>query len=455
MSYESKALREERANVVKQMNDLTAKVAEENRNFSPEEAAKYDNMDAHQEELRNKISDAERIEHADQLKAELDKPVETVNRSVRPQKVATRKDQLLALQGFLLGPDNCRSEHYEAADKLGFNINSRSMPISLLQNAPRHSGDAYKAVEARGSSTAIQSLTNANGGYSVPDSIIGQVEEAILNKNTMRQYASIIRTASGETLKIPTVDDTMEVGQIIAEGSTAVLKSVGFGQVSIPCFNYTSNAVRASKQVLTDSVLNLPAMIGEQLGNRVGRALNSHFTVSASTNYANNPQGLMTVAPASSTAAGTASSASVTYSELLNLMHSVPYDYRKNPGCVWTMSDGTFKVLRNLTDTQGRPLWHVNLEVGAPDTFLGYPVVINQDIVDQALNARFIGFGDMSAYKIRDVASAELVRLNERFALSGEVAWVYFSRHGGKFVNPFSSTSTDAPFKVLVSGSST
>jgi hypothetical protein len=42
------------------------------------------------------------------------------------------------------------------------------------------------------------------------------------------------------------------------------------------------------------------------------------------------------------------------------------------------------KVIRKLKDTTGRPIWTPGLRdgiaLGQPDTLLGYPVVVNQDI---------------------------------------------------------------------------
>jgi HK97 family phage major capsid protein len=52
-----------------------------------------------------------------------------------------------------------------------------------------------------------------------------------------------------------------------------------------------------------------------------------------------------------------------------------------------------------------------------------------------AANAKSILFGDLKSYWIRDVMDVSLVRFGEKYMDAGQVGFVAFSRHDGKFIN--------------------
>ena len=70
-----------------------------------------------------------------------------------------------------------------------------------------------------------------------------------------------------------------------------------------------------------------------------------------------------------------------------------------------------------------------------PDTILGYPVVINQDVAAMGVSAKSILFGDFSNYFVRDALDVRLVRLDERYADTLEVGFIAFQRTDGNLIN--------------------
>jgi HK97 family phage major capsid protein len=93
------------------------------------------------------------------------------------------------------------------------------------------------------------------------------------------------------------------------------------------------------------------------------------------------------------------------------------------------------RVLQYSGDAVGVPMWVPGLTNGAPDTILGYPYTINQSVAVPGSNAKCILFGDFSKYLIRDVRDITLLRLDERFAEFGQVAFLAFSRHDGDLLD--------------------
>jgi len=71
-----------------------------------------------------------------------------------------------------------------------------------------------------------------------------------------------------------------------------------------------------------------------------------------------------------------------------------------------------------------------------PDTILGCPVVINNDVATMAASAKSILFGDFSFYYIRDVMQAELFRFTDSaYAKLGQVGYLAWMRTGGNLLD--------------------
>jgi HK97 family phage major capsid protein len=124
---------------------------------------------------------------------------------------------------------------------------------------------------------------------------------------------------------------------------------------------------------------------------------------------------------------------SVTYADLVDLMHSVDPAYRGN--AVWMLHDSTLKAIKKLVDSQGRPLWSAGLASGDPDTILGSRFVVNQSMPVMAASAKSILYGDCSKYLIRDVSDIQLVRLNERYGEYHQVGFLAFYRGDGDLLD--------------------
>ena len=125
----------------------------------------------------------------------------------------------------------------------------------------------------------------------------------------MRQAASIIRTDSGADLPIPTANDTAQTGAILDINTQVANQDVTFGQLVLKAWKYSSKQVLVPVELMQDSAVNLPAMLGEMLGERIGRIQNTHFTTGAGTTL---PFGITVQAVAGPTGAAGAASPTAT-----------------------------------------------------------------------------------------------------------------------------------------------
>ncbi|MER6431588.1 phage major capsid protein [Streptomyces sp900105245] len=267
--------------------------------------------------------------------------------------------------------------------------------------------------------------TGAAGGYMVPAPFRAQLIETMKFYSSMRDVAEVITTDTGATLPWPTNDDTANVGAILGENTQVTEQDVTIGTNDVGAYMYTSKLVRVSLQLLNDSAFNLEQWLAGVLGRRIGRAQNAHFTTGTGTAQ---PEGVQTNSVVGKTGA-TGQTTSVTYDDLIDLIHSVDPAYRNSGRAGFMLNDATLGAARKLKDGQNRPLWEPSVQVGVPDGLLGYKYTVNQDMPVMAANAKSILFGDFFAgYLIRDVTDVQMLRLAERYADYLQVGFLAFAR---------------------------
>jgi HK97 family phage major capsid protein len=277
--------------------------------------------------------------------------------------------------------------------------------------------------------TRAQSTTNSAGGYTIPPGFLVRITETLKAFGGILNAAEVINTDSGNPLQWPTFDGTSQSGQILSENTQETALDMTFGSKSLGAFTYSSRIVLVSLQLLQDSAFDLDGFVARQLGIRIGRAVAPHLATGTGSGQ---PEGLFTNATAGKTGT-TGQTTSVIYDDLVDLIHSVDPAYRAQDNCRFVLADSSLKVIRKLKDSQGRPLWEPSLQVGAPDTILGYGYVVDQGVPTMAANAKSIGFGDIrSAYVVRQVAGGQMLRLAERYADFLQVGYLGFLRLDAK-----------------------
>lgn len=282
-------------------------------------------------------------------------------------------------------------------------------------------GDAYVDQEVRNvlrEHRAQTAGTTTAGGYTVPTELASFIEKSMIASGPM--YSSdlftVINTAAGNTFNIPTVDDTAVTAEAHTEGGTVTDdggKDVTFGQKSLGAYAFDSEWVRWSAELNADSVLNMESLLGELLGERLGRIANSKLTTGSGSS---DVEGIVTNSAAGKVAAATNA---VTADEIIDLIHSVDPAYRSAPSTAIMMDDTTLAAIRKLKDGNGNYLWQMgNYQAGVPQTILGYNVAVNQDMagIGDGASSKVMLFGDMKKFYVRKVGAPALYVARERFA---------------------------------------
>ena len=281
--------------------------------------------------------------------------------------------------------------------------------------------------------------TTTLGGFLVPQGYVYDIEQAMKYYGPMLSTSSIMQTASGNPMPYPNSNDTTNVGAILAEGAQLTSSTdMSIGNLTFGAFKFTTNMIKVSIELLQDSAFDIDAYVKAQMAERNGRILNTKFTVGAGTTE---PKGIVTAATLGATAVGSSgndggsgtAANSIGTKDLTELIHSVDPVYRQ--GAAFMMHDSTLKSIRELLDKQGRPIFQRDFASDVPSTILGYPYYINNDMAQIATTNKTVLFGQLKKYLVRQVKEVSIVRLNERFADFGQVAFVGFSRYDGNLLD--------------------
>ena len=394
-------LRDQRAGVWEQMKEVMGLAEREGRELTAEEREKYDRAEADLDRIGADLERAERHEARG-------KQLETVDRLQLVVEGETRGD----------APSDDR---YNRA----FNGYLRGVALSEMDP-----GDAKALRTGWQEARALGVATQSAGGYLAPADFDANLRETILTYSNLLQSVQVINTDSGVAFSWPTVNDTANVGAILAENTQVTEQDVVFGTAQIGAYKYTSKMVRVSMELLQDAAFDVEGFLRRALAERVGRIWNQHFTTGTGSGQ---PLGIVTGATAGKVGT-TGQTTTVTYDDLIDLIDSIDPAYQGN--AAFMLNASTRKSIRKLKDTTGMPLWQPSIQAGVPDQLLGYGYVINTDMPVPAANAKSILFGDFrAAYLVRQVLGIQILRLNERYADFGQSAFLGFARADGTVQN--------------------
>jgi len=293
-------------------------------------------------------------------------------------------------------------------------------------------------------------LQGTGAGYFVPVGFVDEVEMALKYYGPMLDVATIMTTASGQPMPYPTDNDTSNTGEQVGEGAQVATQDVTISAVQFGAYKFSTKMIKVSLELLQDSAFDIESYLKEKFAIRLGRIINNKTTVGAGSG-SSTINGIVTAATAGPIATGAATNdggsetgaTSIGSDDLLELEHSVDILYRRD--AMYMMHDSTLKVIKKVKDKYGRPLWMPGLAVREPDTINGYKYAINNDMATVAANAKTVLFGALKKYVIRQVKELSVMRLDERFADYGQVAFIGFARYDGNLVDAGTN-----PVKYLV-----
>lgn len=263
------------------------------------------------------------------------------------------------------------------------------------------------------------------GGYTVPTEMLNRIHEAMKDYGGLASVAQILTTDSGHTLEWPTSDGTAEEGELIGENSQASEGDVVFGIKNLGAKKLSSKVIRVSNELLNDSGIDIQGFLASRIGSRLGRGEAKFLVQGTGAGTPEQPTGLQASVTGTTTAA---SSSEFTWQEVNGLIHSIDPAYRRAANFRIGLNDNTLKLMTEMEDLQGRPLWLPAVSGAAPATILNVPYFVDQGIADIGVNAKFMYAGDFAQFIIRRVRYMVLKRLVERYADFDQTGFLAFHR---------------------------
>ncbi len=273
---------------------------------------------------------------------------------------------------------------------------------------------------------ALQIGTDSEGGYLVPSEFERTLVQALEEQNIFRQLARVITTASGDR-KIPVVASKGTASWVEEEG-TIPESDDAFGQVSIGVYKLAT-VIKISEELLNDSIFNLEQYIAREFARRIGtKEEEAFFTGDGS----GKPTGILAASGGAGLGVTAAATSAITFDEIMDLYYSLKSPYRRN--AVFITNDATVKAIRKLKDGNGQYLWQPAVTVGEPDTLFGRPIRTSSYVPTITGGAKVLAFGDFSYYWVADRQGRSFQRLNELYAVTGQVGFKATQRVDGKLI---------------------
>lgn len=429
-------LRQQMERVAAGMLAITALAEKENnRGLSSDELTKWKAMQADYESLEASLKAAETTSTIDATLRKIE------NGSVRIDE--TNIEQIRA--AFKMSPAEKRRKENES------DPHAKAFSVYLRSGENRLDHDSRSVLEAvnqgldQNFRNAMSTTTGSQGGYIIPQGFSGMLEEAKKWFGGIDGIVGKFTTGTGNPWPWPTINDTTNRGRIIGQNVQVVETDLVFGQVTFNAYIGSSDLILIPLALMQDSYFDLDALVARLIGIRLGRLYNWKCTVGTGTNE---PTGLVTAATTAGNilTLGAGNTASIAYTNLVDLEHLVDPAYRENETSRWMFSDTMLKLIKKLVDGQNRPLWQPGLTAsfqvgasvinGSKPKILEHEYVVNNDMAVPAANAYSALFGDLSTFKVREVAGDTTVLvLRERYADYLQVGFLAFQRFDSNLID--------------------
>ncbi len=275
---------------------------------------------------------------------------------------------------------------------------------------------------------ALQIGSDAEGGYLTPDEFEHTLVEALEEEDIFRGLANTIQTSSGDR-KLPVVATKGDASWVDEEGANPESDD-SFKQVTLSAYKLAT-MIKISEELLNDSAFDLESYVAKEFGRRIGTKEEEAFFVGDGTGK---PTGILDATGGGQLGKSTSGTTAISFDEIMDLFYSLKSPYRKN--ATFLMNDSTVKAIRKLKDGGGQYIWQPSMVAGTPDTILNRPVLTSAYMPEISAGNKTVAFGDFKYYWIADRQGRSFKRLNELFAVTGQVGFVATQRVDGKLILP-------------------
>lgn len=262
--------------------------------------------------------------------------------------------------------------------------------------------------EIRSHSFEKRDVLKSSTGSPVPTSFYDQVIMLARHVGPMLETSTILNTAGGENLQIPSLS-AYSTGTVSSEAAAIGESDPTFNAFkTLGAYKY-SFLTQISREMVEDAGVDILGFLATQTGNALGYAVNGALTTGTGTVQ---PTGIVTAAGSGITG-GTGVTGAFTADNLIDLVYSVDTAGRTLPGTGWQMNAQSIAAVRKLKDSAGQYLFSPSLSADARDLLLGYPIFENPAMASPATSAKSVIFGHLPSYFARTVGGLRLDRSDD------------------------------------------
>lgn len=259
----------------------------------------------------------------------------------------------------------------------------------------------------------LSTLSDPDGGFLVPEDYEQAIDRVALSVSAMRRLATV-RTIGTDTYKKLVNQGGASSGWVGEKGARAETNTPTLTEIAINTKELY--AMPATTQtLLDDSRVDIVGWLADEVSIQFSEQESEAFIHG---NGVEQPKGIAAYAMAANSSyvwgkVGYITSGNANLindlDKLIDLQHALKPVYRN--GAAWLMNDATLATIRKMKDGDGNYIWVPGLKDGAPDTLLGKPVEID-DNVDDIGNGKYpIFFANFKrAYLIIDRQGVRVLR---------------------------------------------
>jgi len=348
-------------------------------------------------EAAKKILDVATAEKRD-LTAEESQTYERISKELEDRAATIEK----------LRADEARELRLEAATR---EIADQVRPVADAPRGVRSDAEIVRSLakgEIRSHSFEKRDVVKTSTGSPVPTSFYDQVIMLARHIGPMLSTSTVLNTASGENLQIPSLAQ-YSTAAITGEGTAIAESDPVFNSfITLSAYKF-SFLVQLSTELIEDSGVDILGFLASEVGNELGYRVNAALTTGTGTNQ---PKGIV-VASSLGVTGSTAVSGAFTADNLIDLVYSVDTAGRRLAGSGFQMNAASIGKMRKLKDTAGNYVFQPALSADAQDLLLGYPVYENPGMADTATSAKSVIFGHLPSYYVRQVGGIRLDRSDD------------------------------------------
>lgn len=282
--------------------------------------------------------------------------------------------------------------------------------------------------------------TGSAGGFGVPEEISREIEKHELKFSPVRSLVKVVRAGTSDYKELLAINGATS-GWVGETGTRSATNTPTLREIT-PTHGELYAYPQVSEWSLDDVFFNVESWLSETVGESFAVA---EATSVISGNGTNQMTGMLNSAP-TAVSDETATRAAAVYEFIANVDAGlallpdrlIDTQYKLNSayqaGAVWAMNSTTAGVVRKLKDSTNQYLWQPSLIVGQPDTLLGKPVTVWEQMAAIANNAHPIAYGNFRrGYVIADRVGLRITR--DSVTNIGYVRFYLRRRQGGIVLN--------------------